>query len=135
MRRLAPVVLLALAATVGAACTKDHGSAEELCAELKGGSYASVFNGFDPADPAKALDQLRTARVTLGDLKDKAPKEQRADLQIEIDYVQDLIDVVAPLGDDADVSQVAAAIQTTTKAHPDVDKAAARLAAFQKTSC
>jgi hypothetical protein len=129
------VVLLALAASPLAACTKDHGSAEKLCAALKGGSFASVFNGFDPADPAKALDQLRTARVDLGELKDQAPKAQRADLQIEIDYVQDLVDAVAPLGDDADVTQVAAAIQTTTKAHPDVDKAAARLAAFQKASC
>ena len=55
---------------------------------------ATTFQGFDPSDPEAALDQLRTARVTLGDLHDEAPDEVRDDLQVEIDYVQALIDAL-----------------------------------------
>jgi hypothetical protein len=118
-----------------AACTKDKGSTQELCAALAKGTFASVFNGFDPAHPTKALDQLRTARVDLGELKDAAPKDQRADLQIEIDYVQALVDALDPLGNDADVTTVAATMRQVTDEHPEVVKASARLAAFQKKSC
>ena len=118
-----------------AACSDEGGSPEELCEALADRDFATVFTGFDPADPVTALDQLRTARVNLSDLHEAAPAEQRTDLQLEIAYVQALIDAIEPLGDAADVAVVAAALQQVTTEHPDVDEAAVRLAAFQQSSC
>ena len=53
---------------------------------------AAVFAGFDPSDTERALAQLRHARVTLGELHDAAPGEVRDDIEVEIAYVQALID-------------------------------------------
>ena len=61
----------ALAALALVACTDDDGSAAELCeAVADTGDLAATFQGFDPTDPEAALDQLRAARVALGDLLD-----------------------------------------------------------------
>jgi len=94
-----------------------------------------VFEGFDPTDAATALEQLRTARVELGTLKDAAPGEVRDDLEVEIGYVQALIDELEPLQDGVDALQVAASVQAVTDAHPDVAAAAATLEAFSTDRC
>ena len=129
-RVVAAAVVLALVA-----CSKDDGSADELCAAVaKSDGITSTFQGFDPTDPEAALDQLRQARVALGDLLDVAPEEVRDDLQVEIDYVQALIDALedVPAGDD---SESALQIQAVTDAHPDVPEASANLAKFSEEEC
>ena len=73
--------------------------------------------------------------MQLGELHDAAPGEVREDLQVEIDYVQALIDAVEPLGGDADVAVVVATIQQVTSEHPDVEASAEDLAEYQQTSC
>jgi hypothetical protein len=100
----------------------------------EGDGLAATFQDFDPSDPEAALDQLRTARVTLGELLDEAPAEVRDDLQVEIDYVQALIDALeqVPPGDS---TQAAVAVHAVTEAHPDVDEAAATLAAYAEREC
>jgi len=130
--RRATAGLLALALV---ACTEDAGSAEELCeAVADTGDLAATFRGFDPTDPEAALDQLRSARVALGDLLDVAPDEVRDDLQVEIDYVQALIDALedVPPGD---ATESALQVQAVTDAHPGVDEASANLAAFADEEC
>ena len=127
-------MVLALAIFPG--CTDDGGSADELCQALsEGQGFASVFQDFDPTDAPAALVQLRTARVELGELKDVAPGDADDDLEVEIDYVQALIDALEPLGAAADAAQVAATIQSVTDAHPEVGPAAARLEAFATQEC
>jgi hypothetical protein len=127
------VALLSVVALV--ACTSASGSTKELCQALREGpGLASVFQGFDPTDATSALEQLRTARVALGDLKDAAPGEVRDDLQVEIVYVQALIDALEPLEDD-DATRVALTIQAVTDAHPDVPTAAATLESFEAERC
>jgi hypothetical protein len=127
-----PVVALALA---GAACSDDEGSAEALCrAVAEDDALTTTFQGFDPSDPEAALDQLRTARVALGDLLDEAPDEVRDDLQVEIDYVQDLIDALETV-EPGDATEAARQVQAVTEAHPDVDEAAAELSAFAEREC
>ena len=94
----------------------------------------ATFQGFDPTDPEAALDQLRAARVELGDLLDAAPDEVRDDLQVEIDYVQALIDALEEVAP-GDATESALQIQAVTDAHPDVDEASANLAAFAEEEC
>jgi hypothetical protein len=129
-RAVAACVTLALVA-----CTDDDDSAAELCeAVAESGALAATFQGFDPTDPEAALDQLRAARIALGDLLDVAPEEVRDDLQVEIDYVQALIDALegVPPGD---ATESALQIQSVTDAHAGVDEASANLVAFAEEEC
>ena len=130
------VAAVTVVALVGlAACTEDKGSADELCtAVAESDAITSTFQGFDPTDPEAALEQLRAARVELGDLLDVAPEEVEDDLQVEIDYVQALIDALeeVPSGD---ATESALQIQAVTDAHPDVAEASANLAAFADEEC
>jgi len=120
-----------------AACSADEsGSAEELCAELasEGGSLATTFEGFDPTDTDAALDQLRQARVALGDLQDVAPGDVRDDLTIEIEYVQALIDGLVNV-EAGQPAQAVAVVQQVTGEHPDVQAASDRLEAWASQTC
>ena len=131
--RAARIALLAL--SVVAACSGDGGSAGDLCRALAGTEgITTQLQGFDPTDRDGALDLLRPARVTLGELRNEAPDEVRDDLQVEIDYVQSLIEGLeqVPAGDPA---AAATAVQAVTDAHPDVADASARLQAFADREC
>jgi len=129
------VAAVALAVSVLAACNDDGGSADALCAAVaEGDGLSTAFQGFDPTDPEAALEQLRPARVALGDLLDEAPDGMRDDLQVEIDYVQALIDVLEPL-EPGDAAQTALQVQAVTDAHPSVAEASATLEAFAERQC
>jgi len=95
---------------------------------------STTFQGFDPTDPEAALGQLRPARVALGNLLDDAPEEVRDDLQVEVDYVQALIDALDGV-EPGDATQAALQVQSVTDAHPKVADAAATLAAFVEREC
>ncbi len=127
--------LLLVCAVALAACGGDEGSAEELCAAVRGEpGLTSTFTGFDPTDTEAALEQLRAARVVLGDLRDAAPAEVRDDLTIEIDYVQALVEGLEGV-DGRDSEETVALVQRITDEHPDVAGAQAQLAAFAEESC
>lgn len=118
-----------------AACGGDEGSAKELCAALRAGpSTAAVFSGFDPTDTSRAVDQLREARVALGELRQAAPSELRNDIDVEIAYVQALLERLEALSG-AEPERVVQAVREVTDANPDVDDAAARLEAWSTESC
>lgn len=133
--------LLRMAAVAGlsvvalAACNDDGGSAEALCtAVAEGDGLATTFQAFDPTDPEVALEQLRPARVALGELLDEAPDEVRDDLQVEIDYLQALIDALEPV-EPGDATQTALQVQAVTDAHPGVAEASDNLATFAEREC
>jgi hypothetical protein len=124
-----------LAATGLLACGDDGGSAEALCEVVRTDrSVAAVFSGFDPTDTERALEQLRTARVTLGELRDAAPEEVRDDLGVEIDYVQALIEGLDGI-EAGDASQAVEVVRQVTNDHADVGDAAANLATFSQERC
>lgn len=130
----AAAVLLAVVAATGA-CSSDKASPEELCTALRANpGVASTFTGFDPSDPRRALEQLRSARVTLGELRDAAPGEVRDDLDVEIDYVQALIEAVQQV-EDGDANAAVEAVRQVTAAHPKVGDAAAALASYSREHC
>jgi hypothetical protein len=117
------------------ACRDDGGSAASFCqAVAEDEGISTTFQGFDPSDPEAALDQLRTARVTLGEVRDAAPGEVRDDLDVEIAYADALIDALEPVAP-GDASEATLQVQSVTDAHPQVDEAAAALAAFAEREC
>lgn len=127
------VALLCVTALV--ACSDDEGSAEELCAAVREQpGLTNAFAGFDPTDTEQALQQLRAARVTLGELRDAAPSEVRDDLAVEIDYLQALVEGLETV-DGQDASETVALVRQITDDHPGVADAAANLAAFAAESC
>lgn len=122
-------------ALVVASCSDDGGSPEAFCAALADADgLATTFQGFDPTDPEVALEQLRGARVVLGDLLDDAPDEVRADLQLEVDYTQALIEALEDVPAD-DPTEAALQVQSVTDAHPGVDTASADLASYAAREC
>ena len=131
MRRT--LALLCLVALV--ACRSGGGSVEELCDAVRSDrSTAAVFSGFDPSDTERALEQLRQARLTLGELRDAAPDEVRDDIDVEIAYVQALVDELAALTDPEPAQSVEIFRQVTAD-HPGVAAAATNLAAFSQENC
>lgn len=120
---------------VAGACGGDEGSAEELCTALRANpGVASTFSGFDPSDQRQALEQLRSARVTLGELRDAAPGDVRDDLDVEIDYVQALIEGLEQV-EDGDATAAVEVVRQVTAEHPQVPDASATLAAYSAESC
>lgn len=125
---------MAASALLAACSGGGSSSPEALCEAMADTEVTGALEGFDPTDPERALEQLRSARVTLGELLDDAPDEVRDDLQVEVDYVQALVDAlegVAP----GDATESALQVQAVTDAHPGVDEAAASLAAFAEREC
>jgi hypothetical protein len=118
-----------------AACSDDSGSAEALCrAVADGDGITSVFQGFDPTDPEAALETVREARVVLGDLVDDAPDDVRDDLEVEIDYLQGLIEALEQV-EPGDPTEAALQVQAVADAHPKVPAAAAALTTFAEREC
>lgn len=130
--------LPALLCAVGvlAACSRgEQGSAEKLCAAVRADpSAATLFADFDPSDAPRSLEQLRAARVTLGELRRAAPAAVRGDLDIEIAYLQDLIDGLSA-AKDLDATKAAEVVRRVTAEHPDVPKANDALVAYSKERC
>ena len=117
------------------ACSGDSGSVEEFCEVARSSQLdATVFAGFDPSDPKRALQQLTDARLALGEYRTAAPGEIRDELDVEIAYVQALIDALSAL-DNPDPARSVAVVRDVTAQHPGVDDAAADLAAYYEASC
>jgi hypothetical protein len=118
-----------------AGCGDDGGSVESFCQTLAASEdLATTFQEFDPSDPELALDQLRPARITLGELHDEAPAEVRDDLQVEIDYVDALIEALEAV-EPGDAAEATLQVQAVTDAHPGVGEAAAALTTFAAQEC
>src|SRR3546814_12741038 len=118
------------------ACSDDEeGSTEELCAALgDGGGFADTFqDGLDPTDTDTALEQLRSARVELGELQSVAPSEVRGDVSTLVDYVQALLDALTAV-DPGDTAAAVAAVQTTTAEPPDVPQSRDTMRAWAGTT-
>jgi hypothetical protein len=127
---------VALVATALFACSDDdEGLEEEFCAAVSDRSaYATVFEGFDPTAPERALEQLRTARVELGALRDVAPSEIQDELDTEIDAVQLLIEAlegVAP----GDSTAAVDAVRALEDDLADVEEATIALETYTETTC
>jgi hypothetical protein len=132
---LAVAAVIGMGALVAACSDEEAGSAEELCATLGDGrQLGTTLEGFDPTDTDTALEQLRDARLTLGQLRTAAPGVVRGDLSVEIDYVQALIEALEEVGPN-DPTAAVAAVRRATEDHPDVQQAADRLEAWSETSC
>jgi hypothetical protein len=132
-RVLAALVVVALAG----ACTDDGGterSVAALCAASSGSDLTEVFDGFDPTDTERALDQLRDARLLLGELHAVAPDEPRDALSAEIAYLDALIDALETAPAD-DPTAAVAAVNGLDAEQAAANVASGELQAFEDANC
>jgi hypothetical protein len=123
------------AAGLGACGDDDGGSAEAFCASVADReALAAVVDGFDYSDRDRALDQMRTARVELGELREDAPSEIRSDLDVQVDATETLIDALeaAPAGEPVATVEAVRAVQPDLA---EVEEAGARLEAWTREHC
>lgn len=55
-------------------------------------SFEAIFDDFDPADVPSAIDAFREARDTEIDLRRDAPEAVRADIDLLVQFLDDLVD-------------------------------------------
>jgi hypothetical protein len=131
---LAAAVAVAVSG-LGACGDDGGGSAQAFCASVADrDAFAAVVDGFDYSDRDRALDQMRTARVELGELREDAPGEIRSDLDVQVDATETLIDALeaAPAGDPVATVEAVRAVQPDLD---EVEEAGARLEAWTREHC
>jgi hypothetical protein len=93
-----------------------------------------VFDEFDVTDPARAIQQLGTARDQLAELRDAAPGEIKDDLSVLIDLVERLREATQNV-DPTKPESARAAIAPLTDDFAKADDADAELESFRRTNC
>jgi hypothetical protein len=109
---LAVVAVLALGALGGAACSKDEGSTEAFCREVRlVPPLASVVSGYAEADPATLDQRLDEAAAAYRRLAEAAPSDVRGDVRTMTDLVDAVLDAVR--ANDGDPDATAADLRST----------------------
>lgn len=93
LTRSVAVVLCAVVAL--GACSDDDGGGDQeaFCAAATDRDrYGSTFEGLDPTDVDEAVTMFREAREAEEELRSTAPEAVRADIDVLITYLDDLIE-------------------------------------------
>lgn len=95
--------VVAMSALVLAGCGDDGDSATAFCtAATDVESFAAVFESFDPDDHDAALDAFREARSIEIELRRHAPDAVRADLDLLVQFLDDVVEGLEAADPDAD---------------------------------
>lgn len=126
------VVTVAACGALGA-CSDDSPSREAFCAAaIEARSDTALFADFDPENPDAAIIDLNAALVVQRSLREKAPKAVRSDLDVVIDFVDDLVAGLS--AGDAGVGRPEIYEQLLPR-HGEVTEAAARLERYLDEAC
>ena len=131
MAATAAIVVLLFGA---AGCSRDHGSKEAFCKEIKRvPSLDTVVEGFADADPQELAARLHAANASYAALHDAAPKQIRS----QVGEVQGLADVVTAAVEDHhdDPEAAAAEIRKAMASHKGAKAATVAVAAYAKANC
>jgi hypothetical protein len=129
-RAHAPLLLALVVATT--ACGDDGGSEQAFCATARrfvDDNPASVFDRYDPADPASAAVLLREAGDRMQAWADDAPGEIDGDVQVIADAAEQLAAAFES------PSAAAERIDELETSFAAVETASARLTAFTQRRC
>jgi len=131
------VATTALAGVLLGACSED-GSEGDLAAFCDAAAdqqrFETVFDTLDPTDVEGALATFRQARTTQASLRDLAPAAARADIDIVLGFVDDLIDGLEPAQREPAVERPD--VYTSLRPRFDeVEAAGDRLRVYVETNC
>lgn len=117
-----------------ASCTKDEGSVEAFCREVRVvPPLASVVSGFTEADQDGLARRLDDAAAAYGRLADTAPAEVRREVDDMVSLVDEVLDAVRGNGGDAEAT--AADIRKAMSAHTGAAASSAAVAAYARRHC
>lgn len=86
-------VLAVAAGMLAAACSDEPGDVEAFCAAATDTDrFEAVFDDLDPNDVDDAVTTFTAARDAQRELRTDAPGEVRADIDVSISFLDDLID-------------------------------------------
>lgn len=118
----------------GAACTRDQGSDEAFCKEVRRTpTLESVVSGFADADPEELATRLDAARDAFERLRRSAPDAIRGDVGSVVDLAGEVITAVEDHHDDPEA--VAAQVRKAVDRHDDAAKASTKVVAYAKKTC
>ena len=132
--RLALPALAALAVASLVGCSKESGSQESFCADLrKVPTLESVVADYADADPDELATRLDEAEAAFEQLRDSAPEEIDADVDAMVDLVVEILDTVRDHQEDPDA--VANDLRDAMKGRLGAAKSSLRVAAYGATKC
>jgi uncharacterized membrane protein YccC len=135
-RAVAALAMLAVGVTT-AACSDNGGDegTDALCALVgQGGQHRLFEEGFDPTDRSRAVTQLRSALVELGELRAASPSSARDAVDDEVHYLESLLAAVESTDPD-DPAAMVAAVNGLDEEREAAEAAARELAELQARSC
>ena len=128
-------VALGLCAAVAlVACSDDGGDQEAFCAAATDRTrFESTFEGLDPADVDEAISMFQEARESEQELRSTAPEAVRADIDVLIKYLDDLVDGLETTDTpDGERPPIYDELQSRSD---QVEAASARLRLYVETNC
>lgn len=135
--RLPTALLVATLALVGGACSDDEGGGNlaafcEAAADTQ--RFETVFDDLDPTNVEAARETFRTARDAQDGLRDLAPEAARADIDVVIAFVDDLVAGLQP-GRDVDEHGRPSVYQALRPRFDEVEAAGDRLGIYVESNC
>jgi hypothetical protein len=136
MRRLALACAVVAAVGAGApACSDSGGSKEAFCEQIaQVPSFRSIFDTYDPADPAAARAQLNAAVEQLHALQDAAPGEVRDDVETVADVAERLVKALGEI-DPADPLSGLEGLDNLQADFDAVEEASTNVATYTQSQC
>lgn len=138
--RLAPrraAVAIAAAAVLAASsagCSKDSGSKEAFCAQVKRvPALESVLARFSEADQDVLADRIAKARDAYDQLADAAPSTIDDETDQVVSLVDDILDAVEQ--NPTDPAKASAQLRTAMAAHKGIDEDRAKVASYAEAQC
>ncbi|WP_436792794.1 hypothetical protein [Actinospongicola halichondriae] len=117
-----------------AACGGDDDPQMAFCdAASDTDSFEAIFADFDPADTDAALEAFRTARDTEIDLRRDAPEAVRADIDLLVQFLDDLVEGLEDL-DTSSTGRPAIYDEISTE-FDQIEAASGRIETYVKANC
>ena len=134
MRTRALLIGLALATAPLAGCGGDSDGQSAFCdAASDTESFEAIFADFDPTDTESAIAAFRRARDTEIDLRRDAPEALRADIDLLVQFLDDLVEGLEAVDTSAD--ERPAIYDEISTDFDQIEAASGRIETYVKANC
>lgn len=134
MRTRALLIGLALVVSPLAACGDDSDDQSAFCdAASDTESFEAIFADFDPTDTESAIAAFRKARDTEIELRRDAPDAIRADIDLLVQFLDDLVEGLESV--DTTANERPAIYDEISTDFDQIEAASGRIETYVKANC
>lgn len=134
MRTRAVLIGIALVAAPLAGCSGDADDQSAFCrAASDTASFEAIFADFDPTDTESAIAAFRAARDTEIDLRRDAPDAIRADIDLLVQFLDDLVEGLEAV--DTTATERPAIYDEISQEVDQIEAASGRIETYVKANC